>query len=78
MIDSSVLSGKLFSCHSNPETSVIKNAAAARLFVLARRQVLVIPVCVLLARALSDRAMKGDVSQGHDAFSSDVRILVCL
>lgn len=57
--------------------SVVKNAESARLFVLASRQVLMVPVCVVLACALNRRAAKGDVSQGQDAFSNnDVCILV--
>lgn len=57
--------------------SVVKNAESARLFVLASRQVLMVPVCVVLACALNRRAAKGDVSQGQDAFSNnDVCVLV--
>lgn len=88
MIDSAVLparsrqGGKLEreknnSCLSDPEMSVVKNAESARLFVLASRQVLMVPVCVVLACALNRRAAKGDVSQGQDAFSNnDVCVLV--
>lgn len=59
--------------------SVVKNAESARLFVLASRQVLMVPVCVVLACALNRRAVKGDMSQGQDAFSNnDVCILMCI
>lgn len=51
---------------------------SARLFVVSSRQVLMVPVCVVVACTLNRRAVKGDMSQGQDAFSNYVCILMCI